>query len=264
MTLQYHLKIGKGDIAPYILLPGDPGRVKKVAEYWDEARLVAENREYITYTGTYKGAPISCTSTGIGCPSTAIAMEELARCGAHTFIRIGTCGAFQDHIRSGDIAIFDSAMRLDGTSHLYAPAEYPAVANYEVINACIKALDKLGYVGHVGTTRTSDAFYARRPAKGSSFGDFDQSNWKYHFDDLKKLNVLASEMEASIIMVLARIWGLRAGGMAAVLHNIMGVEKDSDAFDPEVDMDYSANYIERLAIAGCESILALYEEDKLK
>ncbi|HHV39160.1 MAG TPA: nucleoside phosphorylase [Tepidimicrobium sp.] len=154
MSLQYHLKIREGDVAPYVLLPGDPDRVEKVAGYWDEVKLVAKNREYVTYTGAYKGVPISCTSTGIGCPSTAIALEELARCGVHTFLRIGTCGTFQEHVKSGDMAIFDSAMRYDGTSQLYAPAEFPAVASYDVVDACVKALDKLGYNGHVGTTRT--------------------------------------------------------------------------------------------------------------
>ena len=130
MSLQYHLKCKSGDIAPYVLLPGDPGRVEVVASFWDQAEKIAQNREYVTYTGTYKGAPISCTSTGIGCPSTAIALEELARIGAKTFIRIGTCGTYQDHIAVGDIAIFDSAMRLDGASHRYAPPEYPAVADF--------------------------------------------------------------------------------------------------------------------------------------
>lgn len=124
MALQYHTKLNDGDIAPYVLLPGDPKRVETVASFWDEAYLVADNREHVTYTGSYKGMPISCTSTGMGCPSTSIAMEELARVGATTFLRIGTCGTFQDFIRIGDIIVFDSACRYDGASHLYAPPEY--------------------------------------------------------------------------------------------------------------------------------------------
>ena len=111
MKPQYHLKLVPGDVAPCVLLPGDPGRVPVVASYWDEAREVARNREYVTYTGTYGGAPISCTSTGIGAPSTAIALEELARVGATTFVRIGTCGSLQTRARVGDLAIFDSAAR---------------------------------------------------------------------------------------------------------------------------------------------------------
>ena len=111
MALQYHTKLDVGDIAPYVLLPGDPKRVATVASYWDEAHLVADNREHVTYTGTYKGMPISCTSTGMGCPSTSIALEELAQVGATTFLRIGTCGTFQDFINVGDIIVFDSACR---------------------------------------------------------------------------------------------------------------------------------------------------------
>ena len=156
----------KGMFAPYVLLPGDPKRVELVASYWDEAHKVAENREYVTYTGVYKGVPISCTSTGIGCPSTSIAMEELARVGATTFIRIGTCGAYQDYLETGDIAIFDSAARYDGASHLYAPPEFPAVASHEVVSACIQAGAQLGNTCHVGTTRTADTFYALKSVPG--------------------------------------------------------------------------------------------------
>ena len=145
---QYHVILVKGDIAPYVLLPGDPKRVEVVASYWDEAHKVADNREYITYTGVYKGAPITCTSTGIGCPSTSIAMEEL---------------------ENGDIAIFDSAARYDGASHLYAPPQFPAVATHEVVSACIQAGKNLGYRYHVGTTRSADTFYAKHSRPGSSF-----------------------------------------------------------------------------------------------
>lgn len=107
MSLMYHLKTTEEDVAPYVLLPGDPKRVPLVAGLWDEAKLIADNREHVTYTGKYKGMPISCTSTGMGCPSTAIAVEELARCGAKTFLRMGTCAAIQDFLKPGDIAIFD-------------------------------------------------------------------------------------------------------------------------------------------------------------
>ena len=261
MAEQYHLKIQEGDVAPYVLLPGDPGRVEKVAGYWDKARLVASNREYITYTGIYKGAPISCTSTGIGCPSTSIAMEELARCGATTFIRIGTCGTFQDHIKNGDMAIFDSAVRLDGASHLYAPPEFPAVASYEVINACVEAIQGLGLTGHVGTTRSADTFYARHAKPGSSYNNYWQSAWEHHFDDLKRLNVIAAEMEASVIFVLARVWGLRAGGISIVLDNVCEVAGESGQFDPQANLDHSEGHINNLSLAGSETIRILFEKD---
>lgn len=259
---QYHIKLKPGDVAPYVLLPGDPGRVAKVAELWDEANKMAQNREYVTYTGTYKGAPISCTSTGIGCPSTGVAMEELARVGATTFVRIGTCGTFQDYVANGDIAIFDSAMRYDGASHLYAPPQYPAVADHDVLNACIQAGEELGCKTHVGTTRSADTFYACHPRPGSSFNDFWQSSWKDHFYDLQRLNVVAAEMEASLIFVLARAWGLRAGGVSVVLDNVIKVTGESGAFDPEAGIDHSEEHINRLARMGCEAVRILYERDQ--
>jgi uridine phosphorylase len=141
---QYHIQLDEGDVAPTVLLPGDPGRVEVVARLWDEARHVATNREYVTWTGTYRGVPVSCTSTGIGAPSTSIAVEELARVGATTFLRIGTCGTFLDHVQVGDMAIFDSAVRLDGASRAYAPIEFPAVASHDVVTACIRAGGELG------------------------------------------------------------------------------------------------------------------------
>lgn len=261
MTLQYHLQAKDGDIAPYVLLPGDPGRVKIIASTWDESRMIASNREYVTYTGIYRGVPISCTSTGIGAPSTAIAIEELARLGAKTFLRLGTCGTFQDYVGVGDIVIFDSAARYDGTSLSYAPIEFPAVANHEVVNACISAAKALRMTHHVGTTRTADVFYAKHPKPGSSFNNYWQSNWQHHFEDLKRLNVTASEMEASIILVLARIWGLRAGGMAVVLDNVFKVMETADQFDPETALVHTPDNIERLALLGNETIRLLHEAD---
>lgn len=261
MATQFHLKIDTGDVAPYVLLPGDPARVKTVAGYWDEAHEVASNREYVTYTGTYKGAPISCTSTGIGAPSTSIALEELARCGATTFVRIGTCGTFQEYVHNGDMVIFDSAVRLDGASHLYAPAEFPAVASHEVVAACKEAVAALGMRGHVGTTRSADTFYARHARPGSSFGDYWQADWASHFEDLRRMNVIGAEMEASIIFVLARVWGLRAGGLAVVLDNICECAGETGQFDPEEALDDSVDNIEKLCRAGCEAVRLLYEGD---
>jgi uridine phosphorylase len=258
---QYHVQVEPGDVAPYVLLPGDPGRVESVAAHWDEARHVATNREYVTYTGTYRGAPISCTSTGIGCPSTAIALEELARVGATTFVRIGTCGTLQDDVRNGDIAIFDSAARYDGASALYAPLEFPAVASHEVVAAAVEAGRALGYSCHVGTTRSADTFYALHPRPGSSFGGYWQSAWREHFEDLKRLGIVAAEMEASVIFVLARVWGLRAGGVSVVLDNLLDVSGGAGEFDPETQLEHGADHVEKLARIGSEIVRLLHERD---
>ncbi len=257
---QYHLAIDNGDVAPIVLMPGDPGRVPLIAAHWDEARHVATNREYVTYTGVYRGTPISCTSTGIGAPSTSIAMEELARCGARTFIRVGTAGTFLDHVHNGDMAIFDSAMRLDGSSRLYAPIEYPAVASHEVVTAAIEAAKGLRLRYHVGVTRSADTFYAGHPEPGSSYGGYWQSRWRDQFDDLARLNVVAAEMEASVMFVLARVWDLRAGGMAVILDNARHVSGGA-AFDPQTQFAHSEAGIERLAELACETARILHERD---
>jgi uridine phosphorylase len=261
MPAQYHIKCREGDIAPYVLLPGDPGRVSIVAAGWDEARPIAQNREYTTYTGTYKGAPISCTSTGIGCPSTAIALEELARVGARVFIRIGTCGTFLDHVQNGDLAIFDAAMRHDGTSRLYAPLEFPAVASLRVTQALIEAARSLGAKHHVGITRSADSFYARHPRPGSSYAGYWQSNWADHMMDLKRLGVLGAEMEASVIFVLARVWGLEAGACAVVLDNVLRVLEDGGQLDPEAGFAHDREPIEIMGRVASEAVRLLHMQD---
>ncbi len=261
MSKQYHIKCAPGDVAEHVLLPGDPARVEVIASHWDEAHRVAGNREYVTYTGVYKGAPISCMSTGIGCPSTAIGMEELARCGAKTFLRVGTCGTFQDRVKVGDLAIFDSAIREDGASKAYAPIEFPAVASVDVVNACVQAADGLGFSAHVGTTRSADTFYASHPAPGSSYSGYWQADWKHRFENLRRMNVIAAEMEASVIFVLARVWGLSAGGVSVVLDNMMKLHAEADEFDPEAQLDHSSENIRKLALTGSEAVRILYRSD---
>ena len=259
MSTQYHVKLAPGDVAPYVLLPGDPGRVPVVASHWDEAREVARNREYVTYTGTYRGAPISCTSTGIGAPSTAIALEELARVGATTFVRIGTCGSLQERVRIGDVAIFDSAARYDGASRLYAPIEFPAVADHGVVAAGIQAAHGQGVTHHVGTTFSTDVFYT--PQEGIAFGGYHQSWAREVYEDARRQNILAAEMESSVLMVLTRIWGLRGGAMAVVADDVFASVDETGAFDAEATFDVGAAQMERLARVGSETVRLLAERD---
>ena len=177
MTRQYHTQLDDGESAPYVLLPGDPGRVEAIASTWDTCEKMAQNREYVSYRGMYKGMPISCTSTGIGGASTAIAMEELARVGAKVFLRVGTCGVLQKKVRRGDLIIFDSAARFDGTTQTYAPLEFPAVTHHTVLQANIQAAEDLGIPYHVGCTRSHDGYFTRRPTPGASFNNYWQSSW---------------------------------------------------------------------------------------
>jgi uridine phosphorylase len=160
--IQPHIMCGIGDIEKYVMLPGDPKRVEKIASFFDEAHKVAEYRGYVTYSGKVDGIGISSCSTGIGCPSAAIVVEELSKIGAETFIRVGTTGALQPDIEIGDIIIATAAVRMDGATRSYLPVEYPAVANFEVVSALLQASRKLKKKVHLGIVLTSDAFYGEK------------------------------------------------------------------------------------------------------
>jgi len=218
--MQYHIRCDRGDVARYVLLPGDPARVKVIASLWDESRKVAENRQYVTYTGKTKGVEISTTSTGIGGPSVAIAVEELARCGADTFIRVGTCGGTRVTQNIGDVAIATGAVRWEGTSRQYVVPEYPAFSAPEVVLALIEAAELTAVNYHVGITRTSDNFYSNM-----GFGGYTQS-WMEDIDkDFLRANVMSVEMEAATILTLANLYGLRAGCICSIIDLIPSVER---------------------------------------
>jgi len=215
--MQYHIACKPGDVARYVLLPGDPERVPKISSLWDEAKEIAFHREYRTHTGRYKGVPISVTSTGIGGPSTAIAVEELAAIGADTFIRVGSTGAIQPGMEIGDLIIAKAAVRLEGTSWQYVRVEYPAVADLEVTLALIEAAETLGIRYHLGITASTDSFYLGqgRPGLNGYFPSFARNI----VDDLRQARVTNFEMEAATLFTLANIYGLRAGCVCAVFAN---------------------------------------------
>ena len=203
--IQPHIMCGVGDVARYVLMPGDPSRVERITGFFDDAHKVASYRGYVTYTGNAGGVDISACSTGIGCPSAAIAMEELMRIGADTFIRVGTTGALVPGLNSGDIVVATGAVRWEGTSKTYAPVEYPAVASYQVVNALLQAAEELGVKVHPGIIISSDAFYGGNDEVLRRFGE---------------ANVLAIEMESSLMFTLASVRGVRAGSICTVDGNI--------------------------------------------
>lgn len=260
---QYHIQTTSKDVTPYVLLPGDPHRVEKVAALWDEAHFVADNREHVTYTGTYKGMPITCTSTGMGCPSTAIAMEELARCGATTFLRMGTCLGIADGVNIGDIVIFDSACRFEGTTKFYAPVEYPAVAHYEVVFGLVQAAEKMQLSYHVGTSRCIDAIFTNRPEKDTSFGGYRLHSWNHFVDDLRAMKVVAGEMESSAVMVLSRLFGLRGGALCICLAHMTQHEENTNKLDFNA-ISYGSDRIADLNRIALESMYQIYENDQKK
>lgn len=212
---QYHLQVGKGDVGRYVIMPGDPKRCAKIAQYFDDARLVADSREYVTYTGYLDGEMVSVTSTGIGGPSAAIAMEELVMSGADTFIRIGTCGGMQTEVMSGDVVIATGAIRMEGTSREYAPVEYPAVADYQLVNALVAGAKTLEQRYHVGVVQCKDSFYGQHSPETKPVSYELLHKW----EAWKRLGCLASEMESAALFVVADSLHVRAGSCFLVVAN---------------------------------------------
>jgi uridine phosphorylase len=214
---QYHLAVGPDDVADTALLPGDPERIEKITGKWEDSELVAEHREFRTATGEYDGVPISATSTGIGSPSAAIAVEELARVGVETFLRVGSCGAIQPEMDVGDLVITSGAVRQEGTSDEYVREDFPASADDRVVAALVAAAEQLGHDYHVGVTASTDSFYAGQSRPG--FEGFEAAGGEERFEELREAGVLNFEMESSAILSLATLYGLRAGAVCTVYAN---------------------------------------------
>lgn len=212
---QYHIQVGKGDVGRYVILPGDPKRCAKIAAFFDDAVLMADSREFVTYTGYLDGTKVSVTSTGIGGPSASIAMEELTMAGADTFIRIGTCGGMQLDVKSADVVIASGAIRMEGTSREYAPIEFPAVSDIAVTNALMQAAEKMGARYHVGVVQCKDAFYGQHSPERMPVSYELTNKW----EAWKRLGCLASEMESAALFVVASSLGVRAGSCFLVMAN---------------------------------------------
>jgi uridine phosphorylase len=212
-----------GDVAPYVFLCGDPARVPRIAANWKQGREVCNRREYRIVTGESDGVALSAASTGIGAPSTAILLEELAKLGSHTFIRVGNSGGLSPHLDLGELVITTGAVRDDGTSRSYVAPEYPAVADYRLVSALVAAARERGARFHAGITWSLDAFYARNAilmqggGMGSmSFGGYWTPAQENRIRDLRTAGVLNCEMETGIILTLAGLFGLRAGAVCVV------------------------------------------------
>lgn len=247
---QYHIQVGKGDVGRYVILPGDPKRCEKIAKYFDDPKLVADSREYVTYTGYLEGVQVSVTSTGIGGPSAAIAMEELVKSGADTFIRIGTCGGMQLEVKSGDVVIATGAIRMEGTSKEYAPIEFPAVANLEITNALRDAAKEKGCSHHVGVVQCKDSFYGQHSPESMPVNYELLSKW----EAWKKLGCLASEMESAALFTVASYLGVRCGSCFLVVAN---QEREKEGLENPVVHDTD------LAIqVAVEGIRKLIKEDQ--
>ena len=247
---QYHIQVAAGEVGRYVIMPGDPKRCVKIAQYFDDPVLIADNREYITYTGTLDGVKVSVTSTGIGGPSAAIAMEELVRCGADTFLRIGTCGGMQKEVKSGDVVIATGAIRMEGTSREYAPIEFPAVADFGITAALIRAAQDMGKTCHAGVVQCKDSFYGQHSPARMPVSYELLSKW----EAWKRLGVKASEMESAALFVVAAALGVRCG---SCFHVVWNQEREAAGLDQKMSEDTSA-----AVRVGVEALKLLIAEGK--
>ncbi len=210
-----HLRLKSGEVGGYCILPGDPGRCEEIARRFENPVKMAQNREFVTYTGTLLSRPVTVCSTGIGGPSAAIAVEELFSLGAHTFIRVGTCGGISPDVLSGDIVIATASVRQDGTSREYAPIEFPAVSDFFVALTLKNAADKLNAKSHMGIVQSKDSFYGQHDPKRMPTSSELLAKW----EAWKRLGVLASEMESSTVFTVASALHARAGAVFLALWN---------------------------------------------
>ena len=236
---QYHIKCKKGDVGRYVLLPGDPFRTDIIARHLDNPQLVAHNREHKVWTGTLLGEKVTVASTGMGCPSTAIAVEELIHCGAECFIRVGTCGkvcdASFDESLSG--VVITGAVRDEGTTIHYVPIEYPAIANRHVVDALSRAAKARGFNFAEGIAQCKDSFYGQHDPDSMPNSARLHERW----EAWRKAGVMASEMETAALFVIASIRGVRAGAvMAYFAMNDETIEMACDAVRILIEQDRAA------------------------
>ena len=247
---QDHIQCAEGDVGKYVILAGDPGRVPKIAALFDNAKQVAYNREYNVYTGYLAGVKVTACSTGIGGPSSAIAMEELHALGADTFIRAGTCGGIDLAVQAGDVVIASGAIRFEHTSMEYAPIEYPAVPDFSVTLALKNAADRLGYPSHVGVVQCKDSFYGQHSPEKSPVGYELLQKW----EAWKKLGVKASEMESAALFVIADALHCRCG---SCFHVVWNQEREAAGMDQKLTADTS-----RVVEVAVEAMKTLILQDE--
>lgn len=210
---EYHVHLSEGDIGRYVFLPGDPGRCEVIAQHFDNPRFVASNREHTTWAGELDGEPVAVTSTGMGGPSAAIAVEELIHVGADTFMRVGTSGAMQPELSPGDVAVISAAIRDEGTGLHYLPMEFPAVAHLDITNGLVRAAEGMGRRYHVGVSQSKDSFYGQHSPDSMPVGPRLHERW----DAWVKGGCLVSEMECAALFIVASVRKVRAGAIMMVM-----------------------------------------------
>ena len=248
--LEFHLHLKTGDVGRYVLLPGDPARCEKIAAYFDDAHFVAQNREYVTWTGTLLGEKVSVVSTGIGSPSAAIAVEELVEVGADTFIRVGSSGAVQTDGHMGDVAIVTAAIRDEGTTPQYLPVEFPAVADLDVVSALRTAARNLNLPHHVGISQSKDSFYGEVERQRMPMARQLEERWNAWVAG----GAICSEMESSAIFVLSSLYRKRAGGVMLMINSSELGELDGADADKKL-AEFDPDRVIRVAVEGLKILI---------
>ncbi len=248
---EYHIRLTEEQGAKYAIIPGDPGRTELIAQYLDEPEEIMFNREFRTFSGCLGGEKVLVTSTGIGAPSAAICIEELAHIGVDTFIRIGTCGGMQPQVKPGDLVIASGAVRMDGTSKEYMPIEFPAVADIDVTVALRQAAANLGLSSHTGVVQAKDSFYGQHDPDSMPAGYELKDKWQAWL----KGGCLASEMESGILFIVAAVRRLRAG---AVFHCVWNQELAGHGMPEDNKVENTDGAIR----AAVEALKILIKNDK--
>lgn len=224
MEKMYHIGIDNSHNAKYAILPGDPARVEKIAQYLENPKKIGQNREYTTYLGQLEGENVLVMSTGMGGPSTAIGVEELFMTGVENFIRVGTCGGMNLKVKGGDLVIATGAIKMEGTSNEYVPIEFPAVSNFELTTSLVEAVKEKKYPYHTGIVQCKDSFYGQHDPDRMPVGYELKQKW----DAYIKANCLASEMESATLFTVSQVLGTRA---ACILNTIWNQEREKANLD---------------------------------
>lgn len=249
---EYHIELAPGDVGKYVFLPGDPGRCEMIASYFDDAKFVARHREYETLTGYLDGEKVSVTSTGIGCPSAVIALEELVKIGADTFMRVGTSGSMQPHIKPGDLGVISAAIRDEGTTSHYLPMEFPAVADFGITQALWDAAVKSGLTTHLGVSQSKDSFYGQHAPERMPVAKRLQERWEAWMAG----GAICSEMEAAGLYIVSQVLRVRATGIMMIMGH-----PDQSPMTPD---EWEASKVEHVLPVAIEGMREIIRRDKAR
>ena len=250
---QFHIACTKGDIGRYCILPGDPGRVPAIAALLDDAKQIAYNREFNVWTGTLLGEKVTACSTGIGGPSASIAMEELHKCGADTFIRVGTCASTCDDVQCGDIVVVSGSVRMDGTSRHYLPLEFPAVPSYQLLKALEESAVSLGFHTTVGVSITKDSFYTQTEPETKPVADELIRRWQSYV----RGGAVCTSMEESILFSVGSSLGVRTASILVSATNFDGSVSKRNSADV-----YPTDSIQKPILSAIEALRRIIRQDK--